>query len=520
MGELLVQDFSGGLNLRDAPNQLGPGETPSMFNFVITERGALKRRNGCFNVGALPGVSTKPAFVFWSDLLGFYICARETAGAPNTLKIHTSSGGATGTWTDRGTINSDVAAEAAFVDFPGATPKVVIVSDKNGGATKGVFTLDGAFTLANVSTTVAGNAIALWQDRAWIGGYPTNDANGTLPSIFYSAPKDPTAWSNANQQQQLREIDAKRVTGFGVAGGALIAFKKTSTYRLIDSASGAYQTIDTAVGCVNPRAVAALSGRLFVWAADGIYETDGSGRSHNIGDKLRPIFLGPFTSGITVQSSIIAGVFEDQVVFAGTIGGPFTSAPRMFQYDPETRGWVQLVLPSASQNEFSSFTVKDGTLYAACTDGDDLFRMFTETAGSDAGTGYSSSWQTPWLLPNGGQLVQLQRARLQGVKNGNVDVLVSVGRDWDFGAPDTFDLTTALTPSGSAVQAFGDIQSLGHSAAFAFIFLTDTDTGDLSIRALQLFDVPLAEGRGYPRTTRSDSRGGGNTPPPGPPPGM
>jgi len=515
MGSLLIDSFAGGLNLRDSPNQLGPHESPSAYNFTLDELGTIKRRNGCANVVALPGVSGTKAYLFYSAALDQWLCARETSGAPNTFKLFSRPGDLSGSWTDRGTINSVVSAVAAFVDFPGNPPKVVICTDVNSGATKGTWTWDGT-TLTNVAATVAGSGIALFQDRAYVIGYPTSDANGNPTTMRWCDPKDPATWTATNVQQ-FRSKDAQPLTGIGLAAGGLIVYKKRSTYRVNDAATGAYGELDLSAGCVNPRAVVALRGRLYSWGADGMYACDGVGALENVGDKLQPYYRDSTTDGAT----ICGGAFNDHVVFAGTIQG----IDRVIEYDPGNR-WAVLHLIRSAQDKLTSFSSKDGVLYAAAADGDDLLRMFTETAGLDDSVAQDGYWLTPWFLPNSGMLSRLHRARFQGLSTGVGMLTVTVFKDWLTTGGDNFSLD-ALIAAGSEDQRTADIQALGHGSAFAFAFVVGTSAGGpIKIRALQLIDQSLQwPDPGYPRRQtrddtggyrRSDRRGGGggNTPPP------
>lgn len=526
MASLVLDDFSGGLNLRDSPNQIALTESPNAYNWAITERGGLKRRNGHTNVVSLPGVAGTKAYIFYSAALDQWLCARETSGAPNTLKLFSRPGNLSSVWTDRGTINSVVSAAAGFVDFPGATPKVVLCTNVNSGAVKGIFTWDGT-TLTDLAAgdLVCGDALSLWQNKVFVAGYPTSDANGNPTLLRWCDAGDPTTWTATNVQQ-FRELDAKPLTALGVAGGALVVFKKRSHYRVNDSSSGSFTTLDAAVGCVNARAVVPLRGRLFTWAADGIYECDGVGPADNVGDKLRPIYGDASTDTTT----ICGGVFEDHVIFAGTFGATSFAgvSGQIIDYSPSLRAAVLHTFASTSQNELTSFASKEAVLYAAIVDGDDLFSMFTATPGADDGSNFTAGWKTPWLLPNSGQLARLHRLRLQGlVATGFSGTMnVEVDKDWAaIGSGLSYDISTGLVAVGTEAQKAVDIQSLGHGYAFALAIAIGAGTGAASIRALQLIDQTLQwPNPGYPhpphgvRTGRPTIKGPGGGPPYLPPP--
>ena len=44
--EQLMQGFAGGLNLRDAPTELKPTESPNAWNVTLDERGGVVKRLG------------------------------------------------------------------------------------------------------------------------------------------------------------------------------------------------------------------------------------------------------------------------------------------------------------------------------------------------------------------------------------------------------------------------------------------------------------------------------------------
>lgn len=507
-GQRYLDDFSGGLNLRDSPNEIAPNETPNAKNYLLDERGGIKRRGGCLNFTTLPGVSGKRAYIFYSKALDLLLCARETAGAPNTFKLHTQPGNPTGVWTDRGTINSNVASEAAFIDFPlsaAGGPKVVIATNGN-GATRGIWTLDGAFTLTNVSGNgiegdFQGNAIALWQNKAWVAGFPVSSAVGNPTSLFACAPGDPTKWTVANGgiTQQFRDLDAQPLTALGVVSGALVVFKKRSVYRVTDSATGQFTTIDSFAGALNPRCVASCLGVLFVVGPEGFYECDGSGVMSSVGDKLRPLWPAVATA---IPCAFPLG---DTVIVTTEIS---QATGNILQFYPRLGAFVNHQLPNAAADQPTSICSADGSsafgspgaVIMAIADADKIFSVFTEQAsgmGKDDATGYAASWLTPWLLPNSGQLARVNLAMLQGLAGLNTVVSVDVFKDWNSTTPRlTFDVSSSLAVS-SVDSAAAQMRSLDHAQAFAFRFFTDAVGGagrGLSIRALQLVDVGL----GYP----------------------
>lgn len=498
MASLYLKDFSGGLNARDQPNELSwsPLETPAADNWTLDERGGLKLRNGCASAGSLPGVTGKKRWLFYSAMLGQFLCAVETTGAPNTLKLHTAT--SFGTWTDRGTINTSVSAKAAFVDFPGTTPKVVITTNVKAGATEGIFTWDGT-TLTDLAAgnTVAGDAIALWQNKVWVAGYPNSDADGDPTLLRWCDAGDPTTWTSTNTQR-IRDKDAQQITGLAVIGGGLIVFKRDSAYRVTDSSSGAYQMIDATAGCVNPRAVTVSRGRGYSWSTNGMYSWDGTGPGRSVGDKIRTYYDPANVDWTTVA----AGTYQQKVYFYAVL---FAGA-KIIEYDTQ-QGWLMRHVLAVSTGNVSTFTVKDEVLYGAIYNIDKGYTMFTATAGQDESTLFSSSfnsWRTPWLQPNSGMLARLQRVVVQGLigslSGATLDMKVYKG--WDRSSPsDTYSLTANLATSSANIdELFSPVMSVGHSTAFALEFQPGTAAATTRVTGLQLVDTPLQyPNPGYPQ---------------------
>jgi hypothetical protein len=481
-----LTDFSGGLNLRDSTNEIAPNETPDATNWTLDERGAAKWRNGCSGVGALPGTSGKPVYLHYSEALSTYLCARESAG---TFKLFT---GSPSSWTDRGTINSVVTTQAAFVDFPGNPPKVVIATDISSGATKGMWTWDGT-TLSNVSTTIAGRAIALWQDRVIVAGYSTSDANGNPTRFLASAPKDPTTWTLAGGawNQDVREKDATPLTALGIVGGGLIVFKKRSAYRVNDSANGSYTMIDPDNGCIGPRALTSAVGRIYAWGSKAICEFDGVGRGRSISDKVNPIFdiVG------TIGGLPLAGTWLGRAYFAYPTGadGPH----HILEYDPEHQ-WLMRHQVPGDNDPIAAFSRGSGDdLKFARQQSDLVYTFFNLTPGEDNSVSYASisNFRTPWLQLNGGGLARLQRARVQGlVGTGTTTTLdLKVYKDWDRSSSEVYAIGDALRGGDASddMEAV-DLHALGHSKSFQFEVVPGTAPGNVKLGGLHLDATPLA----------------------------
>jgi hypothetical protein len=185
---------------------------------------------------------------------------------------------------------------------------------------------------------------------------------------------------------------------------------------------------------------------------------------------------------------------EDRALFAypSSAGG---NNDRLLEYDPE-HGWLMKhQLASSSQDEISSFASKEADLYAAVRDGDDLFKIFSETAGADDGTLYAgNNFRTPWLQPAAGKMVRILRAQIEGltVTGGTTTLKVRVYKDWDLSSYTEYDLSTDLRGGDANDQVETSIIRYSlHSRAFAFEFVAGTAVGAASVNSLSIETIML-----------------------------
>lgn len=496
MPSLRLSDFSGGLNLRDSPSEIAPNETANALNWTLDQRGAVQLRKGWSSVVALPGKTGTAAFPWFSAALNLWLCVRTVAGAPDVFKLFSRPADLSGSWTDRGQLLPVATPTpiAAFVDWPGTTPLVVLTAQTGDGASGAIYTFDGT-TLTVRSSTIAGHALAVWQNRVWLGGYAVSGANGNPSRLFACKVGDPTVWTAPDlTTADVRDKDAAQLMGLGLAGGALIVFKRRSAYRVNDSANGSYSTLDAAAGCMGPLAVVPLRGRLYTWGADGFYEWDGVGKGVNVGDKVRPLFAtdAALVGGVP---ALCAGAVEDRALFAypSAAGG---SNDLQLEFDPQ-HGWL-MKHQLASSETVSSFARKEASLYAAVPSADALYLVGGLGPGQDGSTFFPYSYyRTPWLQPNGGKLARIIRSQVEGRRSYLSGFLVGtfvmrVYKDWDTTTYDEYDISgldAGVNPGLSVTDVKATIiRSLGHARAFALEFGTvpATHTAPTLISSLDL----------------------------------
>lgn len=484
MATVTLEDFSAGANTRDSVNLLSNKETPAATNWTLSERGALKWRNGCPRITDLPGGTGGFARIFYSAAVDRWLCARGT-------ELYRRNGDLTsGSWSLllSGLPDSTL---IGFVDWPGTTPLAVFSSQA--GATFTVRTWDGTNAPSTVSSSRS-NVFVVWQGRAW--AFPRV---GEV-KFYWTALGDITSWPDANNNA-IREKDAALIETAAIAGGQLLIFKKRSAYVVTDPNTGNFRTLDPHAGAQGPYAAVTYRGRVYTWGADGIYEWDGVGPGKPVGDRVRPNIVAALPAGENPsqsQPSIVGGVANDRIVFAYP-SAPTSGIPpandRLLEFDPETESVMFHELAASNQNSVSSLANQGSTLYGAIADGDDIFQMFSASPGEDDSVTFTGSYRTPWLQPEGGRMARLSVLRIQGLvasAAASTVLTLKVYKDFDTTTSEDYVLDDLLR--GGDVgdqQEHAELRSLGHARSFAFDLVAGTDNGEVTVRSIQLETVAL-----------------------------
>lgn len=486
MPTIVLERFDGGLNLRDSPTVLKPNETPDAYNWTLDELGSVRLRGGSTNQASLPGTSGRPAFIFFSRVLNQWLCAREVAGAPNSLNLYTRPADLSGSWTNRGVLATSTVASsmrAAFVDWPGTPSKVVFTAGTlSGTVAVSLGTWDGTTFVGGSPSGLFGQALAVWNNRVWLVGFDN-------VNLFASKIGDPTVWTAPDLLQVgIRDRDSSVLTALGVVGGALLVFKEQSAYAVTDSVSGAYRTIDPTSGAMGPTAFGAQAGRLFTWGRDGLYEWDGVGRGRNIADKARELF-DTDSALLGGAPSIAGGTYQDRVLFAyPEAKGGLNN--RLLEVSPR-HGWVMRhrLRTAGSPASAQSFAAKDGGLYAAVSESDQMWSLFDQDP--EAGVEVYGVWyMTPVLEPAGGRVCRIERMTIEGLVEYSTTPgsLVKIYTDGNSATSRmTVNLDADLTASApSDVVQSAVIQALPHARAYQFRFETVGGQGQVTIRRIIL----------------------------------
>lgn len=393
--QLELTDFSGGLNLRDAPTELGATDSPDCMNVTLDERGGVVKRLGRTRLnagGALPG-TPQQAFFWKSAGVEIFQVGATIYKTPDNYA----------SWSSIATLSTS--DRMAFCDFNG---KLVGVHVQDG-----VFVYDGAtWTLATAA--VKGSCIAPWQNKVFVGG---DLRAGNNSVVWWSNAGNPSIFTTGTDFNGLREKDDAPITALGLGQGqdvagrpGLLVFKEESAYRINSSATGAFTTIDGSAGAAGALAVVTCFGVTCVINKLGIFTTDANGVNElTLASGKIPDYFRPDALNFGAQGLWCAGVYKDRVLFSVPWGAGQASNNRTLEFHPQL-GWI--VPHDFGASAFTTYSKNDQKLHAASPNAAYVYEQFK--SGSDDGAAISARYQTRWIIPRVGMLNSFRRLRLGG----------------------------------------------------------------------------------------------------------
>lgn len=382
--EMEFRNFSGGINTRDWSSELTGNEFPYSSNVTIDERGGAQKRLGYEDrYGVAVGTGVPVNLFYWAT--------QNKVVAQVGTGVHVDGGAAIHTWT--------TTARAGYAEFLG---NLVMIHPVDGTRI-----WDGA-TITTPTNPVTGNCVATWQNKVWSGGDPAN------PSRLYYSDIGSVNRTNATQYVDIREKDSALITALGGASGidisgrpGLLVFKQDSAYRVHDSATGAFTTIDSSQGAGSNIAVINAYGRTFVINTRGIYSTDGLDPLREESSLIENLFSKTQINQ-TRPDLMCAGRYQDRLFFSFPRAGA-TANNQVIELHP-VQGWVVPHTNAASCYASIVRNVNDLVFGSPSTN-----RIYnSHKGGTDAGVAISSALQTRWLEPAGGYLSRIRRARFVG----------------------------------------------------------------------------------------------------------
>jgi hypothetical protein len=405
--DVRIGDFSGGLNLRDAPTEVADNETPDCLNVVIDERGGVVKRLGYtrWNATALANI---PTMGFSSSVCSCNFWYSRTDG-----KLYQDSSGSltnVKTFTAGGRIS--------IVDFVGTTYAIHSVDGLWATTNGSTWTLVSATS----GTIPVGDQLAVWQNKLWV-------ANSTSTLLSFSAPGDASKWDSADNAgaNNIREgNDFPIVCLYGTSGvdvtakPALLIGKRSgangSIHRVTDASTGNYATIDQSTGPGGVGSIANIYGRLYIISPTGIFTTDGQSSLEPIGTKLGKLFTPTSVDYNQAANFVAARTAEGRIRFSfARLGSSFND--RCLEYHPLFQAFT--MRSDAARCYLQGL---DGNLLGASPSVTGRIWRF-DSGGSDDGASIASRILTRVFEPGGGYESRLQHIQVLGRNTFTVSAL-------------------------------------------------------------------------------------------------
>ena len=461
-----ITNFSGGPNFRDSPTELAANESYTAYNCTFDERGGVASRLGYVKRNGIAlGTGVKIINEFYSPLLNAFV---------------TQSG--TGLYTGDNTTSRHTFTTADICTFAELGGKVIV-----GHPVDGLFYSTDGITWTHITSANApatANCIATWNAKLFVG---MSDG-----SVHWSNASDPLTWTSTDFNEFWTK-DQKPIVALHIGSGqdiqgrpGLLVFKQDSVYRMNDSGTGAYTVLDASYGAAGPKAVVGVGARV-IWIGRGgiFWWREDQASPVAAADLLRPIWRAEELS-FANQSGWCAGRRLNRAYFScSTLNSSVNDLS--FEYHPDEE-WVA---PRSDAMTCYSMDANNNTYGGSPTMNGQMYQL--DTGGTDDGTAISWSFQTRWLVPNGGFQATVWLARLHGRGAGSMTVrsdyedsggttysfdLVGSGAHW--GSFNWGDGTTWSATTLSETQAFYNLTTCRQ---FSLLF-TGTSTTTATGRTL------------------------------------
>lgn len=279
---LLIEDFSGGLDLVSSINNIPPGFTPNAKNWRIAEHGGIEKVLGYSAFATLAADAHELAFYAQKD------------GSPKRLIAATATDwyaiDSAGAVTDIHTVTA--ASNTTFVTHE---DKLYGLDVNNNIA---VWTGSGSATAYAPGVNTGppqGIILGVWQNRMWVAK-ATSAVLGMR--VEFSEPADPTnGFANATglwPTDNYIELggtsgQSEQIVGGMVTGDGLMVFTTGSTYLIYDT-DGKYRVVDGERGCVSRKSLTLVGSDVYGVTTDGVFRATGGFPLEIISRRVDPLF--------------------------------------------------------------------------------------------------------------------------------------------------------------------------------------------------------------------------------------
>jgi hypothetical protein len=447
--EIIFRDFSGGMNTRDAPSEISENEFPYSLNVTLDERGYLQKRLGYSRRYVSPVGSGKVSNLFFWPTQAKLVAQIGTG-------LHVDGGASIHTFTTSARIGMCEYLGNLFVIHP----------------VDGCFTYDG-ITFAAINTPAGktnpkGDSCAVFQNKVWV-----NDKSGSAASRLWRTDPGLAEFTNTNFVD-IREKDSSQLvlitgaSGTDITGRAgLLVFKADSAYRVNDPATGAYATIDSAIGAASNISGISAYGRTYVASTRGIYSTNGIDAMREE-SRLIENFFTSTQMNQTRPDLYCVGRYRDRLYFSFPKSGE-TNNSIAIELNPQEK-WV--VLHSNAASAYASFGVNVTDMVFGDPVNNGLV-FNSHRGGTDDGANITSAFQTRWIEPNDGNLVRIRQAKYVGygtftanilkdyddtssLTQHSVNIIATSGAKYDDGTS-RYDVAFYASPQHQTTQVFWSI---------------------------------------------------------------
>lgn len=417
-----ARDFSGGPNLRDAASELAKNESVDCWNMTFDERGGATSRLGYAkrNSSVYGGGLVSNVYYWQTGSVEIVQAGASLYKGTSTVAVKTFT----------------TSARAVFADIGGYLIAAHPVD--------GMFSSTDAVTFTAFADPDAPVAVALevWQNKLFA-------AVTASSKVMWSDIGLPLAWTAASFNQ-LREKDNEQIVALKVASGVdisgragLCAFKRRSWYRIFDSGTGAYETVDSSVGAASALSVVNIGGKTISLSERGVFWwASGQVGAVNASDRLAPLWDPTVGINMAQLDLFCAGVRKGRAHFSLCRAGS-TANDLALEYHPD-QGWV--APGSHAMSCYATYGASTEVLIGGSPSvTGQVYNLYT--GGTDDGTAIASRFQTRWMETNSGFLSTIWQIRMFG----RGTVTATIRKDYEDAAGDNYPVV--MDGSGSAYDA-------------------------------------------------------------------
>lgn len=359
---LAIQDFSGGINLKDSPYSMRPNEAADCANFIFSRTGEAQVRRGYTLLkDTETGAPVQGMFRFYGSTIPYLLVVSNGKLFINFEEKATGF---------------DTSAPFSFEswDWKG------VCFLANGEDNLQVF--DGSVVSEVANSPPSPQHVAVYANRLWVA----NVAND--PTLLrWSALGDYETWPATNFAAA-----AGPITGIVPGFGQLYIFTPNRVEMLVGtggaSTTEGIQTLLDGVGCVAPRTIANHAGVTFFLGHDGVWQLVG-GHVRLISRNIEPVVTNLAPS----QRESAVGVIYDGRYWLSLEEG---SERVIYVYDIQHGWWTKFTNIDAT-----AFAVYDGAQDTKMLlSGDSQGKVWRQDSGdTDNGEWVSASWKSKIFLP-------------------------------------------------------------------------------------------------------------------------